>query len=163
MEESGQKVSNPKPRSRKFTAREIEKKVREFRVYLESVNAPRSEIDSSLRSYRLDMQTGATRKYSNPTRNHAPGADEPVAYELASYLYSVDRGGGPLASHLRMTAKKPGFDRERYGEFLAKTHMGRVAEGYYGSKVEAKRFATLATKRVAGEIFVDHILSGEWE
>lgn len=161
------KTANP-------TRKSSERMVGEFDVFLRgkhidtvffSPGQTAGEVRSSLINHdgydpRISVvgKSHAGRKARNPTPNHAPGADE-----IAAYLRSVDRSGDLLSAHLRKTAAKPGFDRERYGEFLAKTHMTRAAEGYYGSKLEAKRFATLATRRVAGEIFVDHILSGEWE
>lgn len=102
---------------------------------------------------------------SNPSHNHPPelpvGA-EPLAYELASAVRYLLPEMDQLVKHLKKTSRRSDFDREKYAEFLAKTWVMPAAKRYYRNDADAKRYATLPVRRLAGEIYVDHVLDGEW-
>lgn len=120
---------------------------------------------ASLEAQSLNRLLAKSKKASNPSRNHPPelpvGA-EPVAYELANAVRSLLPEKDQLVEHLKKTSRRSDFDREKYAEFLAKTWVMPAAKRYYRNDADAKRYATLPVRRLAGEIYVDHVLDGEW-
>ena len=89
--------------------------------------------------------------------------DFPMAYEIASYLAWVYNPA--LRAHCERKASQPGWDADRYAEFLAKRWMLDAAQAYIGrhaTRAEVRELASLATRREAGRIFVADVLSGEW-